>query len=81
MKNIKYKYINTKTCTYCGEDVILPIFLDFDVADELMHSNNKEFIGSTDDGWNGIYKINGAYYLSSFNDMGEYYLTEVELID
>jgi hypothetical protein len=26
-------------------------------------------------------KINNVYYVSRSNDMGEYYLTEVELID
>lgn len=75
MKNIKYKYINTKASSPFGD------YLSFKIARELMGSNDKEFIGSTDDGWSSIYKINNIYYLSRYNDMGEYYLTEVELIN
>lgn len=75
MKNIKYKYTNTKASSPFGD------YLSFKIARELMSSNDKEFIGSTDDGWSSIYKINNIYYLSSYNDMGEYYLTEVELIN
>ena len=75
MKNIKYKYINTKARSPFGD------YLNFNIARELMSSNDKELIGSTDDGGSSIYKINNIYYISRSNDMGEYYLTEVELID
>lgn len=72
---ILYKYTNTKARSPFGD------YLNFNIARELMSSNDKEFIGSTDDGWSSIYKINNVYYVSRSNDMGEYYLTEVELID
>ena len=49
MKNIKYKYTNTKARSPFGD------YLNFNIARELMSSNDKEFIGSTDDGWSSIY--------------------------
>ena len=65
MKNIKYKYINTKASSPFGD------YLSFKIARELMSSNDKEFIGSTDDGWSSIYKINNIYYLSRYNDINK----------
>lgn len=51
-------------------DVEVNVYLSKNLMDRLLEH-----------GWSSIYKINNVYYVSRSNDMGEYYLTEVELID
>lgn len=82
--DIKYKYIHAEPLQSEYEDKLIPTFLDFKKAREIRSDKDLEFIGSTDDGWATIYKLQDKYYHISegFPEYeGHVYVTEVELIN
>lgn len=76
--NVKYEFVDLNNISTTEFKKEVPNYLPFAEAYHLYQ--RSKIIGTTDDGWASIVKVDNKYYHVQ-NESGEVYITEVKLID